>query len=315
VRATAVAFEHPLSGGWTSSFTIEGREAPREGEEPEARVRPVMPGYFRTVGVRLLRGRDVSDRDVFGAPGAVVINQAFARRHFPGADPIGQRIRRGGWWPGQPSSFEIVGVVSDERFLGPQRDPDPATYFPHAQFPMNDMYLIVRTAGDPLSVAGALRRTVWAIDRDLPLERLQTMEQILAESVAGPRFNTWLVAVFAGVALALAAVGIYGVLSYTVTQRSGEMGIRMALGAQRAQVVRLVVGHGMMLALLGVTAGLGAALLLTRVLTRLLYGVSTTDPATFATVALVLTVTAFAAAYLPARRAARVDPLVALRGE
>ncbi|MBC7792046.1 MAG: ABC transporter permease [Anaerolineae bacterium] len=314
-RSVAIAFEHPLSEGWTSSFGIAGRQPSVQGLEPEARVRPVSPGYFRTVGVSLLKGRDITDRDVAGAPGVVIINDAFARRHFPGEDPIGKRIERGAWWPDMPNSFEIVGVVADERFLGLQTAADPATYFPHAQFPMSDMYLLVRTRADAAAFTAMVRREVWALDRDLPIENIRTMESILGESVAQPRFNTSLLGLFAGVALLLAAIGIYGVLSFMAAQRTNEIGIRMALGAQRSSVVRLVVGQGMLLALLGVALGLLAAFWLTRILSTLLFQVSTTDPGIFGGGALLLSTVALIAAYLPARRASRVDPVTALRYE
>ena len=314
-RSVAIAFEHPLSEGWTSSFGISGRQPPAQGHEPEARVRPVSPGYFRTVGVSLLKGRDITDRDVAGAPGVVIINDAFARRHFAGEDPIGKRIERGAWWPDMPSSFEIVGVVADERFLGLQTAADAATYFPHAQFPMSDMYLLIRTRADAAAFTAMLRRQVWALDRDLPIENIRTMESILGESVAEPRFNTSLLGLFAGVALLLAAIGIYGVISFVAAQRTNEIGIRMALGAQRWSVVRLVVGQGMLLALVGVALGLLAAFWLTRILSTLLYDVSTTDPAIFGGGALLLSAVALVAAYLPARQASRVDPVTALRYE
>jgi putative ABC transport system permease protein len=314
--SVAVAYEHPLSEGWTSSFVIEGRPVPPPGQEPEARVRPVWPGYFRTVGVRLVRGRDLSERDRMGAPGAVVVNEAFVRRHFPGVDPIGQRIHRRSWWPEAPESFEIVGVAADEPFDGLTGEAGPATYFSHAQFPMSDMWLIVRgRPADLPALAAALRERVWSVDRDLPVEQVQTMREVLGASVAEPRFNTALVSLFAGVALLLAAVGIYGVLSYTVTQRTGEIGVRMALGAERGRVLRLVVGQGVGVALLGVVLGTVGALALSRVLTSLLYGVSEHDPAIFGGVVLLLTTVALAAAYLPARRASRIEPVVALRYE
>ncbi|MEJ7811034.1 MAG: ABC transporter permease [Gemmatimonadaceae bacterium] len=315
VRSASVAFEHPLSEGWTTSFTVEGRDPPREGEEPEARMRPVMPGYFRTVGVSLLRGRDIAERDRAEAPGVVVINESFARRHFPNEDPVGKRLRRQAWWPEMPTSYEIVGVVRDEKFLGPRGGADPATYFAFEHFPFTDAYLMVRTAGDEAVVAAALRREIRTLDADLPVEAMRGMQQILAESVAAPRFTMALIALFAVLALVLAAVGIYGVLSYTVARRTGEIGLRMALGAGRGRVLRLVVGQGMSLTLLGVAAGGAAALVATRALRTLLFGVSATDPVVFVGVALLLGSVAFVAAYVPARRASRVDPMVALRSE
>ncbi|HET7459569.1 MAG TPA: ABC transporter permease [Gemmatimonadaceae bacterium] len=315
-RSVAVAYEHPLSEGWTSSFTIEGREKPPVGQEPEARVRPVQPGYFRTVGVRLLRGRDLSDREVAGGPGAVVINEAFARRHFPNEDPIGRRLARGSWFAGMPSSYEIVGVVADEPFLGLGGHADPATYFAHAQFPMNGMWVIVRArGGDPLALAAAVRERVWRLDAELPLDEVRTMRDVMGASVAEPRFMAALLSLFAGAALLLAAIGTYGVLSYTVAQRTGEIGVRMALGAPRGRVMRLVVGEGVGVALLGVALGTAGALALARVLASLLHEVSARDPLVFAGVASLLTLVVVAAAYLPARRASRIEPVVALRYE
>jgi len=319
VQSVAVSYEHPIGEGWTSSFTIEGRDPPPVGHEPESRIRPVQPGYFRTVGVKLLQGRDVRATDRGGAPGAVVVNEAFVRRHFPNESPIGKRIVRGAWWPGMPSTYEIVGLVRDEPFLGLSAPADPATYFPHSQFPMNDMWVIARGSGDAAAFTRtfgpAFRERVWRLDPNLPVEEITTMRQLLGASVAEPRFNMALLALFAGAALLLAAVGIYGVLSYTVTQRTGEIGVRMALGAERGQVLRLVVGQGLGVALLGVALGTAGALGLVRVLTSLLYGVSAHDPLIFGGVAALLTAVALAAAYLPARRASRIEPVVALRYE
>ena len=318
VRSTAIALEHPFSPGWTSSFTIAGAPRPRDGEEPESRIRPVSPEYFRTVGAPLLAGRDITARDVEGTPGAVVVNEAFARQHFPG-EPLqrvlGRRIDRSAWWAGMPEHWEIVGVAADEHFLGPQAAPDPATYFAFAQFTFKDMYVVLRTAGDPAAAAAPLRRAIAAADPDIAIDNLETMEHALGDWVAAPRFNTSLLALFAGVALLLAALGIYGVLAYAVAERTAEIGVRMALGAPRASVIRLVVGQGMALALAGVAAGTLGALALTRSLDRLLFDVRATDPAVFGAVALLLGTVALVACWVPARRAARVDPVVALRQE
>ena len=315
VQSVAVAMQHPMAPGWTSSFTIDGRQPPPTGQEPEASIRPVSPGYFRAVGAKLLRGREIRESDGVGAPGVVVINEAFAQLHFPNEDPIGRRINRGSWWQGMPAQFEIIGLVADERFNGARASADPATYFSLSQFTMNDNWVLVRTRNDPKGFIPTLRQMVWAIDRDLPLESVQTMDEVLGESVADSRFNMALLALFAVVALLLAAIGIYGVLSFMVAQRTGEIGIRMALGAQRSSVLRLVVGSGLMLALTGVAIGTAAAVLATRALARLVFGVSTTDLGVFASVALVLTTVAVTAALVPALRASRVDPLVALRSE
>jgi putative ABC transport system permease protein len=315
VQSSSVAYEHPLGEGWTSSFLIEGRTPPPRGQEPEARVRPVQTGYFRTVGVQLLQGRDITPQDRLGAPGVVVINEAFAKRHFPGETPLGRRLLRDAWWPGTPSAFEIVGVVSDERFLGLAASSAPATYFPHAQFPMGEMWLVVRARGDPLALVPALRARVWQIDPALPLNDIQSMRDVLGRSVAEPRFNTALVSSFAGVALLLAAVGIYGVLSYTVTQRTGEIGVRMALGASRGSVVRLVVTQGLGVALAGIAIGTLGAFGLASALASLLYGLSGRDPLIFGGAAMLLTAVAALAAYVPARRASRIEPVIALRYE
>jgi len=315
VQSVAVAMQHPLAPGWTSSFTIEGREPPPSGQEPESSIRPVMPGYFRAVGARLLRGREIQESDGAGQPGVVVINEAFARLHFPNEDPIGRRINRGSWWKGMPASYEIVGVVADERFNGPRAPADPATYFSLAQFTFNDNWLLVRTKTDAQAFVPTLRRIVWSMDRDLPLENVQTMNELLGDSVADSRFSAVLLSLFAVVALLLAAIGIYGVLAYTVAQRTSEIGIRMALGAPRSSVLRLVVGNGLTLAVIGVVIGAAVALVATRSLQRLVFGVSTTDPGVFAFVALVLAAVAATAAALPALRASRVDPIEALRSE
>ena len=315
VQSVAVAMQHPLSPGWTSSFTIAGREPPPRGQEPESSIRPVMPGYFRAVGAKLLRGREIQESDGVGAPGVVVINEAFARLHFPNEDPIGRRLQRASWWPSMPASYEIIGVVADERSRGPRAPADPATYYSLAQFTFNDNWILVRTKGDPNAFIPTLRQTVWAMDRDLPLENIQTMDQILGDSMADSRFNTVLLSLFAVVALLLAAIGIYGVLAYTVAQRTSEIGIRMALGAQRSTVLRLVVGNGLALTLIGVVIGAAGAVIATRALDQLVFGVSTTDPAVFGLVALTLTTVAVFAALVPALRASRVDPIVALRSE
>ena len=315
VQSVAIAMQHPLSPGWTSSFVIDGRQQPPAGQEPESSIRPVSPGYFRAVGARLLQGREIQESDGVGAPGVVVINEAFARLHFPNENPIGRRINRASWWRGMPSQFEIVGVVADERFNGPRAPADPATYFSMAQFTFNDNWVLVRTRNDPSAFVPTLRQIVWAMDRDLPLETVRTMDEIVGDTIADSRFNTALLSLFAVVALLLAAIGIYGVLSFTVAQRTAEIGIRMALGAQRSSVLRLVVGRGMVLALTGVVIGGIGAVFATRALERLVFGVSTTDPAIFGIVAVILSAVAATAASVPALRASRVDPLVALRSE
>jgi putative ABC transport system permease protein len=314
VRSASVSLEHPLGEGWSSGFSIEGRADPLPGEGPHARVRPVSPGYFQTVGVPLRAGREIAVSDRVGTPGVVVVNEAFVRRYFPGENPLGKVIRRPSWWPDMPTTYEIVGVVANERHLGLQTEPDPATYFAFAQFALAQTVL-VRTANDPLGLVGPIRDAVWSIDRDIPVENARPMAAVLEQQLATARFNTGLLTLFALVALALAALGVYGVLSYSVTQRTNEIGLRMALGAPRAAVLRLVVGEGVTLALVGVVGGLVVSVGVTRVLSRLLFEVSTLDASVFGAVAMLLTGVAALAAFVPARRASRVDPLRALRGD
>ncbi len=314
VRGAAIAQEHPLGEGWTSSFTIVGHEPPKPGEEPESRIRPISAGYFHLMGVPLRAGREFAAQDRQGSPGVVVINEAFAAQHFPNENPIGKHIHRSSWWPGMPDDFEVIGVAANERFRGLENEADPATYFSLPQFQMAQ-YLLLRTQGDPLALLPAVRREIWALDRSLPVEGANAMTTVLDEQLAGARFNTGLLTLFAVVALFLAALGVYGVLSYSVTQRTSEIGLRMALGAPRASVVRLVVQDGLSLATIGIAVGVGGALVATRLLTKLLFGVSPLDPQVFAVVMLLLGTVATLAAYLPARRASRVDPMVAMRSD
>ena len=322
VKEVSLAFEHPLSPGWTSSYTIEGQPAPARGTEPESRVRPVLPGYFHTVGLRMLAGRDVADGDRFDAPGVVVVNLAFLRRHFPEAASaparaLGQRIHRGKWWPGQPESFEIVGVVADEPMDGVGVPASSATYYAYTQFPLKEMWIVARTAEGvrPESIVPALRAAVWRVDPTVPVEGVSTMRDLLGQSVAEPRFAAGLLSLFAGAALLLAAVGIYGVLAYGVAQRSAEIGLRMALGAGRTRVVRQVVTEGLTVALGGVLLGILGALAGGRVLTSLLHDVPPHDPAVLGGVVMLLVCVAAGAALLPALRASRVNPMTALRSD
>jgi putative ABC transport system permease protein len=316
VRTAALGYGHPLDEGWTSSYTIAGQPAPPQGQEPEAIIRPVSPGYFTTVGVRLVRGRDVAETDRMDTPGVVVVNQAFARRHFGAADPVGRTIdRQAAWWKGQPTTYAIVGVVADEPLTGPGGPPAPALYFPHPQFPFQEMWLAVRHAPDASAATlnAAVRRAVWSVDPQLPVEPLRPMPELVAEASAEPRFNALLLTLFAGAALLLSAVGIYGVLSYTVAQRSAEIGVRIALGAPRGSVVRQVVGEGVTLAGVGLLVGVPAAIGAGRVLAAALEGVSAADPVAIALVATTLVAVAVASAWLPAWRASRVDPVTSLR--
>jgi putative ABC transport system permease protein len=297
-----------LSG---SDFRIEGRPEPEAGKEMIIHTRSVSPGYFKTLGISLNKGRDFSDRDKSDAPQAAIINDHLARIYFPGEDPIGKRIT----FDDGESWMSIVGIIGDVKQLGLDSSAKPEVYFPYLQVAARSMSLVVRTTSNPLSLAAAVKSQIQAIDKDLPINEAKTMQQLLAESTSGRRFNMLLLTIFAAVALVLAIVGIYGVMSYTVTQRTHEIGIRVAVGAQPRDVFRMVIGQGMMLAMIGVAFGLLGAFGLTRLMRTMLFGVEPTDPATFVSIAVLLIGVALVACYIPGRRATKVDPLVALRYE
>jgi putative ABC transport system permease protein len=284
-----------------------------EGHAPVERVvsvSAVSSGYFRTMGIRLLKGRDFSEQDAEGRPSVVIINESFARLAFPNEEPVGKRI--GGSVPPQ---LTIVGVVSDVKNLDLDREIWPEMYWPYLQRPSPFMTLVIHSDSDPSNLAAAVRAQVLAVDKNQPVFDIQTMEQLLSASVAPRRFRMLLLGVFAGVALVLAAVGIYGVMAYSVGQRTHEIGVRMALGAMREDVLSLVLGQGLKLTAIGVAIGVVVAPALTRLLSSLLYDVKPTDPLTFIAVSLLLTAVALLASYIPARRATKVDPMVALRYE
>ena len=311
----------PLSGSDSgTSFNIEGRPPLPAGEFLEAAPRWISPDYFRALGITILRGRALSEQDIASDRHVALINETMARRFWPGEDPIGKRITMES--PEKPVWHEIVGVVADVRHTALDAESEPEMYYPYLfpseadSSPWTSMYLVVRANHDDSSgLAVALRREVLAVDKDQPVYNVASMAQLMSTSLSQRRFNMQLVGFFAAVALMLAAVGLYGVMSYVVTQRTHEIGLRMALGAQARDVLKLVVKQGMALALVGVVIGLIASLALTRLMKNLLFGVSTTDPATLAGVALLLILAALLACYLPARRATKVDPLVALRYE
>jgi putative ABC transport system permease protein len=279
-------------------------------QRPQAATNQVSGDYFRAMAIPLRAGRLFDGRDVKSAPAVVIIDETLARRHFPGEDPVGKHLTVG------DTSREIVGVVGATRRFNLAQEPMPRTYMPYQQENWGSMTLVVRAqSGDPAALAPAVRRELAAIDKDQPIHSFKLMEESVAGWVTPQRFVTTLLAAFAALAALLAAVGIYGVMSYTVAQRTHEIGVRVALGARGRDVLRLVVGRGMLLTLLGVGLGLAASLALTRLLKSLLYGVSETDPLTFASVALLMTAVALLACLVPARRATKVDPMVALRYE
>jgi putative ABC transport system permease protein len=309
VEAVALAVHHPMNSGWTSRFTIDGRPPVPPGEQEEARINPVSHEYFRTVGMPIVNGRGFTEQDRSDAPSVVIINETFARRHFPDEPPVGQRIS---FWG---ESREIVGVAADVKSRGLGNDTRQGWYAPMSQIPFGAFTLVIRTANEPRNVVPLVQQEVNAIDAALPLFGVSTISDWLGASVAQPRFNMLLLGLFAGVAMALVAVGIYGVMSYAVSQRIHEIGVRISLGARAADVMKQIVGQGLVLAGIGVAVGIGASLFLTRALGSLLFGVGSTDFATFVTVPLVVGVVAVASTYLPARRASRVDPMVSLRSE
>jgi putative ABC transport system permease protein len=290
-------------------FRIPGRPALRPGEMQTTLFYSVTPDYFKAMGISLSRGRPFTAADVAGMPRVALINEAMVKRYFPGEDPVGKRISVNN------TEAEIVGIVADVKHYALNRDDQPQTYGPFAQLPFNYMTFVVRTSGPVFGLPAAIRSAIYEIDRDQPIASTRPLGELLAASVARQRFAMFLFAVFSGVALLLSAIGIYGVMAYSVTQRTSEIGLRMALGAQRSDVLRLVFAQGGRLIALGLAAGLGGALLLTRFLASLLFGVNALDPVTFTVVAVLLTAVAASACWLPARRAARVDPMVALRHE
>jgi putative ABC transport system permease protein len=316
VRSAAVTTNLPLyRQGNSISIGIEGRPDPPPGQELIVVTRIISPGYFDTMSIPLLRGRQFTDQDTGTSPNVLVISETMARRFWPGEEAIGKRISAGR--VESPEDWiQIVGVVKDVRQFELNADPKPQMYMSYRQagfFAPRD--LVVKTDVDPSSMAATVRKAVWDIDKDQPVSNIRTMESILADSIARQRFSMLLLAIFAAVALVLAGVGIYGVMSYSVAQRTREIGIRMALGAQTGAVLKLAVGYGLKLVVAGIVLGLIAAFALTRVMSTLLFGVTATDPATFTLISLLLVCVAAIASYIPAKRATKVNPIIALRYE
>jgi len=305
----------PIQNDVNDSFTIEGRPVATGDEAPIATVLLVDPGYLKALNIPILHGRAFLDTDRANRPRVAMINQTLANRHFPNADPIGKRIKIGGADRPDTPWMEVVGVVKDVRYDGLQGPIDPAYYMPFAQVPQRGQDIVIKTAGDPASLINAVRAEIRAVDADIPLLRVITLEQRMSEAVSEPRFQTTLLAVFSGIALLLSAIGIYAVISYSITLRTHEIGVRMSLGANRSDVLRMVVREGMMLAIVGALTGLAGALVLTRFMAGVLFEISPRDPLTFAAVSGIMLGIAFLACFIPARRATRVDPMIALRYE
>ena len=312
VKSTAVVSTIPLGDNdLIYSLVVEGRPTP-QGQEPSANWYAVSPDYFQTMRIPLVKGRLFTEHDDSAAQRVAVINESLARRIFPGEDPIGKQIRMG---IDSKVVREIVGIVKDVKHYGLEAKFTMQMYEPYRQQPMNTMVFLLRTDTDPASLASAARRVIFSLDKDQPVSQAITLEDLVAASASQRRFNTLLIGFFAVVALVLAAVGIYGVVAYSVAQRTHEIGVRMALGAQKRDVFSLILRQGMLLVVAGVALGLAGAMALTRLISQLLFGVSALDAATFVSTSLLLAAVALLACYLPARRAARVDPMVALHYE
>jgi len=313
VEVSGLISHLPMGGSNSSAgFEIEGKPAPSPADQPEAAHRAISPNYFRVLNIPVIKGREFTPQDNETAPRSAIISESLAHRFFPGEDPIGKRIKLDD--PNNPW-FSIVGIVGDVKHWGLETQPEPTMYFPYHQQPYDSMVLLVRAKADPTSLIAAVRNEVLAVDKDQPVYEIKTVEDAIAERIVLPRYTAALLSVFATIALLLAAVGLYGVMSYAVTQRTHEIGIRMALGAGPRDVLRLIIGQGLSLALIGLAIGVAAAFGLTRLMSSMLYGVSATDTATFLLISGLLTAVALLACAVPARRATKVDPMIALRYE
>ncbi len=305
----------PLSGNFDGrGLLVEDHPKPR-GEEISVDLYIATPGYLPAMEIPLIKGRAITEQDTTDSWKVALINSTMAAQLWPNEDPLGKRIK----FPGSEKSPQpwrtVVGVVKDVSQYALDKKAPMQIYVPHAQFPTGFSTIVVKTEGEPTAMTGAIRREILAVDKDQAVFNITTLEQLMGQSIAIRRFFMFLLLVFAALALTLAAVGIYGVMSYVAAQRTHEIGIRMALGAQAGDVVKLIVGKGMALALIGVAAGLAGSLVLTRLLAELLFGVSATDAVTFLVVSGGLILVALFACYLPARRATKIDPLLALRYE
>jgi predicted permease len=312
VQSASLVRGLPFSGnGGTTSIVLPDREAPPKGMEPEVLFNTAMPNYFETIGIPLLRGRVFGSEDQAKTPAVLVINQTMARRFWPNQDAVGKQVK----FLQDGSTATIIGVVGDAKHYFLEEQQRPQMYDAYSQDPGLFATVLIRTTGEPLRLTEEVRQAIWKVDSDQPMWKIRTVEFLVSRSMADRRFLMVLMGIFASLALLLTIIGLYGVISYLVNQRTQEIGIRMALGAQVGDILRLVLKQGMVLVLTGVALGLAAAWLLTRLMSRLLYQVSATDPLTFAAIALLLIIVALLACYVPARRATKVDPLVALRYE
>jgi putative ABC transport system permease protein len=311
VERAALVRATPLGGnGETFPYAVEGRPEPTGNDATSLQANIVSPGYFETMVIPRRAGRDFAMTDREGAPRVVIVNDRLASRMWPRESALGKQIRIGG--PDEPWAT-IVGVVATVKHFRLTETPIDQAYFPYLQRPLIFTEIVVRAAGDPTTVANSVRAAIWRVDRDQPVWGIRVMRRVLDGALGQPRFTMWLTASFALVALLLATIGVYGVISYSVAQRTHEVGLRMALGAEGKQVVRMIVGEGSRLVAVSLAIGLAASFGVTRLLRAQLFGIEPSDPLTFGVVTLVLGLVAIAACYLPARRASRVDPMVALR--
>ena len=317
VQAASTIYPLPLSGDrFSISFEIEGRPLPQK-DHPSADFFTTGVGYFRTMGIPVIKGRDFDDRDKHGATPVIIITETFARQQFPNEDPIGKRIKPGiSSIEGEDSTMrEVIGVVGDVRNRSLATEARAAYYVPHTQVPFSQMVAVIKTNTEPRTFIPVVTKVVSGMDQDIPLFGVKSMEEYLSASVAAPRFGTTLLSIFAAVALVLTVVGLYGVMSYSVAQRTNEIGIRVALGAQSRDVLLMIVKHGSKMILIGLAIGLVAAFAVTRLIASLLFGVTAKDPVTFAVVSVLLAIVALLACYIPAWRATKVEPMEALRCE
>jgi putative ABC transport system permease protein len=306
----------PLDKGPTTGFRVDGRPVTTRDKWPMVNYRAVTPDYFRAMGIPVLQGRTYTQRDDTNAPNVMIVNQQTVREIFPDENPIGKRITFGSVDQNrQPIWFEIVGVVANVRSLELREESTPEIYFSALQDYWPAMSLVVRSNVEPASLAGSVRQVVSEVDKSVPVSQVKTMDRVVSESITQPRFNLFLLVLFSTVAMLLSAAGIYGVTAYTVSQRTHELGIRLALGAQVSDVLKMILGQGMAVIGVGLMLGLVAAFGLMRLLRSLLFGVGENDPLTFVAITLVLLIVALIACYIPARRATKVDPLEALRVE
>jgi putative ABC transport system permease protein len=316
VKSVGLANFIPLDGGSENySFTVRGRPPVRPSDAPSTEARKVTPDFFSTMGMAVIGGRALAPTDQPGAPQVLVVNRAFVRAFFPNEDALGKSIALG--WGGEPGGDlrQIVGVVGDVHSFGLEESPEPTVYAPIMQRTDRSISIVARTDGTPANLAAPLRSLVRDLDREVPVYSVQTMDERVSSSVGRQRFYASLIAIFAAVALVLSAVGLYGVIAYAVSQRTHELGVRVALGATGDRISRMVIGEGLVLTAIGIAIGAFASFFAGRLVSSLLFGVTALDPMTLGGVVFVLVAVAMLASWLPARRAARVDPLVAMRGD